>query len=60
MYFGSSWKVCRQSDSSTTQNYLQYKNGFLLLETDQRDEKVLQAIRNELKQHWHNVLLVYR
>jgi hypothetical protein len=36
-----------QAGDSSTLNYLEYKNGFLLLETNQRDEKVLQ-IRNEL------------
>jgi hypothetical protein len=36
-----------QAGDSSTLNYLEYKNGFLLLETNQRDEKVLQ-VRNEL------------
>jgi len=36
-----------QAGDSTTQKYLEYKNGFLLLETNQRDAKVLQ-VRNEL------------
>jgi hypothetical protein len=36
-----------QAGDSSTLNYLQYKNGFLLLETNQRSEKILQA-RNEL------------
>jgi hypothetical protein len=36
-----------QAGDSSTLNYLEYKNGFLLLETNQRSEKILQA-RNEL------------
>jgi hypothetical protein len=36
-----------QAGDSSTLNYLEYKNRFLLLETNQRDEKVLQ-VRNEL------------
>ena len=36
-----------QGGDSSTQNYLEYKNDFLLLKTDQRDAKILQA-RNEL------------
>jgi hypothetical protein len=36
-----------QAGDSSTLNYLEYKNGFLLLETNQRSEKVLQ-VRNEL------------
>jgi hypothetical protein len=36
-----------QAGDSSTLNYLEYKNGVLLLETNQRDEKVLQ-VRNEL------------
>ena len=36
-----------QGGDSSTQNYLEYKNNFLLLKTDQRDAKILQA-RNEL------------
>jgi len=36
-----------QAGDSSTQKYLEYKNGFLLLETNQRDAKILQA-RNEL------------
>jgi len=36
-----------QAGDSSTQKYLEYKNGFLLLETNQRDAKVFQA-RNEL------------
>jgi len=36
-----------QAGDSSTLNYLEYKNGFLLLETNQRSEKILQ-VRNEL------------
>jgi hypothetical protein len=36
-----------QAGDSSTLNYLEYKNGVLLLETNQRDEKILQ-VRNEL------------
>ena len=36
-----------QAGDSSTLNYLEYKNDFLLLKTDQRDDKVLQ-VRNEL------------
>ena len=36
-----------QGGDSSTQNYLEYKNNFLLLKTDQRDAKILHA-RNEL------------
>jgi hypothetical protein len=36
-----------QAGDSSTLNYLEYKNGVLLLETNQRSEKILQ-VRNEL------------
>jgi hypothetical protein len=44
-----SWQFLEglQAGDSSTLNYLEYKNGVLLLETNQRDEKVLQ-VRNEL------------